>query len=121
MSVQKARWPRGTGQWSRTRVVVVSTNRELIRMWSEQHDVVAATTPLELITQLEQSREGISTVVVSDLVGSAAERELAEFLDAYYPWLRVITDRSMMDEPDTIVGHPIAHVAVGDDEPVAVG
>jgi hypothetical protein len=87
-------WPRGTGQWNRTRIVVVSADERhrerLLRLWSEQHDVVAAATPLELIAHLEADGESISTVVLADLVGSADEAQLADFLDACYPWLRVI-------------------------------
>src|SRR5437879_5992949 len=87
-------WPHGTGQWHRTKIVIVSADERhrdrLVRLWSEQHDVVAAATPLDLIAALEVEGERISTVVVADLVGSAAEAELVDFLDACYPWLRVI-------------------------------
>ena len=87
-------WPRGTGQWSRTRIVIVSNDNarrdHLIRRWSEAHDVVAATTPLEVITRLEQEGTMVSTVVLAGTSGSATDRELAGFLDATYPWVRVV-------------------------------
>jgi hypothetical protein len=88
------RWPRGTGQWDRTKVVIVSADahhrERLVRCWAEQHEVSLARTPLELILQLELEGPSISTVVISDLVGSASEAQLAQFLDACYPWLRVV-------------------------------
>lgn len=87
-------WPRGTGQWNRTKIVIVSADSRhrdrLVRLWAEQHEVIAASTPLDLIAALEVEGLRISTVVVADLVGSAAEHELVDFLDACYPWLRVI-------------------------------
>lgn len=88
------RWPHGTGQWSRSKVVIVSADDQrrerLVREWSAQHDVGVARTPLELILQLELEGPNISTVVVSDLVGSATAAQLAQFLDACYPWVRII-------------------------------
>src|SRR5438034_9828514 len=90
-----ARWPKGTGQWNRTEILGVSadqTHRErLVRLWSEQHHVLTAETPLEVIAILEAEGLQVSTIVISDLVGSALEHELVEFLDACYPWLRILT------------------------------
>jgi hypothetical protein len=105
------RWPRGTGQWNRTKVVIVSseeTSRDrLVRIWVEQFDVALARTPLELIAHLETEGLGISTVVISDVVGSTGGHELGEFLDAYYPWLRVIAIEkpSSAVTPDDVVSY----------------
>lgn len=88
------RWPHGTGQWHRSKVVIVSADvhrrERLVHDWATQHDVVVVSTPLELILQLELEGPNISTVVVSDLVGSASPAQLAQFLDACYPWLSVV-------------------------------
>jgi hypothetical protein len=62
----------------------------LIRRWSEAHDVIAATTPLEVIVRLELEGTAVSTVVLAGTAGSADDRELAGFLDATYPWVRLI-------------------------------
>jgi hypothetical protein len=87
------RWPKGSGRWNRNLVAIVSADgvrrERLIALWSKRHDVVFATTPLEVILLLEHG-DGISTVVIADLVGSAHASELAQFLDACYPWLRVV-------------------------------
>ena len=67
------RWPRGTGQWSRSRVVVVATDprerERLVDSYSDQHEVVVACSPLEVIRRLETEGPRISTVVVSDVAG----------------------------------------------------
>jgi len=88
------RWPRGTAQWNRTRVVIVATDPDeserLARSYSEQHEIELATCPLEVIRRLELEGIGISTVVISDCVGSACRTELLAFLAETYPWLRVI-------------------------------
>src|SRR6266404_2403308 len=95
MFVSSARWPHGTGQWSRTQIVVVSADPDhrarLARLWSEQHQVLTAQTPLELIAILEVGGLDVSTAVIADVVGSTSARELTDFLDACYPWLRVVT------------------------------
>lgn len=87
-------WPRGTGQRSRTRILIVSSDHDrrdhLIQQWSEAHDVIAATTPLEVIVRLELEGTMVSTVVLAGTAGSADDRELASFLDATYPWVRLI-------------------------------
>lgn len=98
------RWPRGTGQWNRTRVVIVSTDPiardHLLAAWAPDHDVAVARSPLEVIRRLEADGPQISTIVISDLVGSAARSELAEFLRESYPFVRVIvTERPARDQP----------------------
>lgn len=86
-------WPKGTGRWQRTKVLVVSADRErcaeLLRWWKDAEVVVAAT-PLEVISQLELEGLEISRVVLSDLVGSATCVELETFLELRYPFVRLI-------------------------------
>jgi len=87
-------WPRGTGQWSRTRILVASADDDrrdkLIDRWGEAHDVVGATTPLEVIDFLESEGTMISTVILAGVAGSANDRELACFVDQNYPWVRLV-------------------------------
>lgn len=94
MSSASRGWPRGTGQWSRTRILVATADDEhrdrLLNRWGESHDVVAATTPLEVIDFLESEGTLISTVVIAGIGGSANDRELACFVDQQYPWVRLI-------------------------------
>ena len=96
MTTTMQRWPRGTGQWHRTRVLIVAADPkrrdQLVEAWAEDHDVVVARCPLEVIRRCETDGPGISTVVVSELVGSVRQSELAEFLAETYPYLRVIVD-----------------------------
>ena len=88
------RWPRGTGQWSRTRILIVAADpvlrERLLASWSLDHDVVVARSPLEVIRRLEEDGPTISTVVIADLVGSVACKELAEFIATTYPFVRTI-------------------------------
>jgi hypothetical protein len=88
------RWPRGTGQWSRTRILIAAADPHLrdalLERWAECHDVVVATTPLEVIARLESERTGISTVVLAGIDGSVSDSQLARFLEASYPWLCVV-------------------------------
>ena len=92
------RWPRGTGQWNRTRVVIVAASAarrdQLLERWAPDHDVVVVRSPLELIRRCEADGARISTVVIADCIGSACAAELAEFLDQTYPYLRVIFDHA---------------------------
>lgn len=94
MPAPTVRWPRGTGQWSRTRVLIVSADTllrdRLMEQWADQHDVVAAITPLDVIDRLERDGQEISTIVMAEVVGSVTPRELADFLDDAYPWIRVM-------------------------------
>jgi len=87
-------WPRGTGQWSRTRILVAAADDRrrdsLIDRWGESHDVIGAATPLEVIDFLEAEGTMISTVVLAGIAGSANDRELACFVDQNYPWVRLI-------------------------------
>ena len=99
-----SRWPRGTGQWNSTKAVIVSSDHRvrdrLARIWSEQFDVDVVPTPLELIHRLETEGLRISTVVLADVVGSVDARGLFEFLDACYPWVRLIAieDTTQLDQ-----------------------
>ena len=98
------RWPRGTGQWSRTRIVVAASDpRERERLVSghaDQHEVIAASSPLEVIRRLETDPL-ISTVIVSDVCGSVCTAELVGFLEETYPFVRVIiAERPRHDAPD---------------------
>ena len=90
------RWPRGSGQWNRTRVVIVAASAarrdQLLERWAPDHDVVVVRSPLELIRRCEADGKVISTVVIADCLGSACSADLAEFLDQTYPHLRVIVD-----------------------------
>lgn len=92
------RWPRGTGQWSRTRVLIVASDParrdQLIAAWAEDHDVAVVRCPLEVIRRCETDGPSISTVVISELVGSVRPAELAQFLEETYPYLRVILDHA---------------------------
>jgi hypothetical protein len=90
-------WPKGTGQWTRTRIVIVSadeTRREaLLRSWFRAGIAVAAT-PLEVIALLERDDQLTSTVVVAGTGGSVSDTELVAFLDEAYPWVRIVVDNS---------------------------
>jgi hypothetical protein len=94
MSEIGPRWPRGTGQWSRTRILIAASDPQLrdalLERWAECHDVIVASTPLEVIARLEAERTGISTVVLAGIDGSASDAQLARFLEASYPWLCVV-------------------------------
>lgn len=99
------RWARGTGQWSRTRILIVSadptTRDQLLSSWSTDHDVMVASSPLDVIRRIESEGTTISTVVLADVVGSVVRSELADFLAETYPLLRVIvtSTRSEADRP----------------------
>jgi len=93
-TVTTKRWPRGTGQWSRTRILIVATDPvvrdQLVAAWSTDHEVVVARSPLEVIRRVESDGPMISTVVLADCVGSVARKELAEFVRTTYPFVRVV-------------------------------
>ena len=88
------RWPRGTGQWSRSRVLIVSADPtvrdRLLSIWATDHEVLVATAPLDVIRRIETEGKTISTIVLADVRGSVARSELAEFLRETYPFIRVI-------------------------------
>ena len=88
------RWPRGTGEWNRARVVIVANEPDerdrLARSYGEEHEIELAASPLEVIRRLENEGAAISTVVISEVVGSVCRAELVAFLADAYPWLRVI-------------------------------
>ena len=97
-------WPHGTGQWFRSRLMIVSSDKAerdaLIEKWGCS-DVLVAATPLEVIARLEGDRDSMSTtVVLAGVAGSASDSELEWFLEASYPWVRVVR-----------LGH-VRHVAV---------
>ena len=110
MTVVTKRWPRGTGQWTRTRILIVSadpTVRDQLRStWATDHEVITASAPLDVIRRLEADGPTISTVVLADVVGSVIRAELAEFLAEAYPFLRVIvtTPRSDADRAQPTEG-----------------
>lgn len=87
-------WARGTKQWGRTRVMIISADRErrneLLARWAAA-DVVVAWTPLDVVRCLEREAPGVNTVVLSDVVGSVTKTELAEFLEDTYPFVRVFS------------------------------
>lgn len=78
------KWPSGTGQWQRTRTIVMAPTGA-----DDTEDAVVVTTPLDLITRLEDDRELIGMVVLSSAFASleAAIREL-------YPKVGVIAKAS---------------------------
>jgi hypothetical protein len=86
-------WAHGTNQWGRTRIMIVSADRErrseLLARWAAA-DVVVAWTPLDVVWCLEREAL-VNTVVLSDVVGSAIKTELAEFLEDTYPFVRVLS------------------------------
>ncbi len=94
MTAVTKRWPRGTGQWSRTRILIVSADPtvrdQLVTSWATDHEVEVASSPLDVIRRIESEGTTISTVVLADVVGSVVRSDLAEFLADTYPWLRVI-------------------------------
>lgn len=109
MTAVTQRWPRGTGQWSRSRVLIVSADPkvrdQLLSTWATDHEVVGATAPLDVIRMLENEGTTISTIVLADVRGSVARTELAEFLREAYPLIRVMVtstrseaDRSLLDD-----------------------
>lgn len=99
-------WPHGTLQWERTRIVIVTATGarpQLLRSWGAE--VIIAATPLDLLGSLEEYGPAISTVVLSDVVGSATCSELARFVHEHYPFVRVFSEpapRSADDEVDEI-------------------
>lgn len=109
MTAVTQRWPRGTGQWSRSRVLIVAADPtvrdQLLASWSTDHEVIVATSPLDVIRRIESEGTTISTIVLADVRGSVARTELAEFLNETYPFIRVIVtsrrseaDRSRSDD-----------------------
>ena len=103
MTAVTQRWPRGTGQWSRSRVLIVAADptvrAHLLASWSVDHEVMVATSPLDVIRRIEGEGTTISTIVLSDIHGSVARAELAEFLSEMYPNIRVLltSTRSEVD------------------------
>jgi hypothetical protein len=73
-------------------VLIVAADRRcrdrLLREW-EDANVIVAMTPLDVVHTLEIYGPAISTVVLSDLVGSVSRAELADFLELRYPFTRV--------------------------------
>ena len=109
MTAVTQRWPRGTGQWSRSRVLIVSADPtlrdQLLSAWATDHEVIVASSPLDVIRLIEGEGKTISTVVLADVRGSVVRTELAEFLSETYPFLRVVVtstrseaDRSQGDD-----------------------
>jgi hypothetical protein len=94
MTAVTKRWPRGTGQWSRTRILIVSADptvrSQLVTSWATDHEVIVASSPLDVIRLIEAEGKTISTVVLADVVGSVVRTELAEFLAETYPFIRVL-------------------------------
>ncbi len=88
------RWARGTGQWNRSRVIIVATDTterdRLVRSFADEHDVVVAMSPLDVIRRVETDPR-ITMVVISDVAGSVCRTVLTEFLEDNYPLLRVVT------------------------------
>ena len=109
-------WARGTKQWRRTRVMIVSADRErrneLLVRWSAA-DVVVAWTPLDVLRCLEREAPVIATVVLSDVVGSATTTELAEFLEDAYPYLRVFSEEPRCATTGATTAEP-EHQVVGE-------
>jgi hypothetical protein len=82
-----ATWPKGTGEWA-TSTVIVSRDAGL-RMSLRQArrpDTQVVGTPLELIAQLEDTRQIVTKVV---LVGDAVA-ELSEFMRETYPSVALV-------------------------------
>ncbi len=108
MTAVTKRWPRGTGQWSRSRVLIVSadpTIRDpLVTSWATDHEVIVASCPLDVIRLIEAEGKTISTVVLADCIGSVVCTELAEFLAETYPFIRVLvtTKRSEVDRSQQV-------------------
>lgn len=113
MTAVTNRWPRGTGQWSRTRVLIVSADptvrNPLVTSWEADHEVMVATCPLDVIRLIEAEGKTISTVVLADCRGSVACSELAEFLAEAYPFIRVMLT-SKRSEADRSI--PADHAAL---------
>jgi hypothetical protein len=80
MSRMPTRWPCGTGQWERTRTLVMGRDHQI-----EDEDTLVVGTPLDLITRLEDRDRPIGTVV---LAGPFAA--LAAVLRELYPGVGVI-------------------------------
>lgn len=108
MTTVTKRWPRGTGQWSRTRVLVVSADPtvrdHLVTSWATDHEVIVACSPLDVIRLIEAEGKTIATVVIADCIGSVVRNDLADFLSETYPFIRVMVtstrseaDRSPQD------------------------
>ncbi len=101
MTTVTKRWPRGTGQWSRTWVLVVSadpTVRDpLVTRWAIDHEVIVASSPLDVIRLIEAEGKTISTVVLADCIGSVVGTELAEFVSETYPFIRVLVTSKRLE------------------------
>ena len=87
-------WPSGTGKWGRARTVIVSNDKDHRALLRQQlrADTVVVATPLELISQLEDQLNLITTIV---LAGAFARNpELTAFLCEAYPTLQVVDGRA---------------------------
>lgn len=98
------RWPEGTGQWNRIRTVIVAGDEEHRRRLSEdlRDDTVVVAAPLEMISHLENEDSMVLTVILAGSGGSAADRELASFLDEAYPWVRVVDGRRALEREPAV-------------------
>ena len=88
-------WPDGSGSWA-TRTVIVSgesRHRALHR-----DGAVVVRTCLDLISQLEDTRQLVATVVLAGAF--ARDAELASFLVEAYPSVRIV-DGTGDPDPDT--------------------
>ena len=76
-------WPKGSGKWSPIKTLVVSSDRD--RTYDAGTLVVS--TPLDMISYLEDTRVPIATVI---LAGSyARDREMAKSLRELYPSVQI--------------------------------
>lgn len=72
-------WPKGTGEWSPIKTLVVSPDSER----SEEHGTLVVPTPLDMISYLEDTRVPIATVILAGRY--ARDREMAASLRELYP------------------------------------
>ncbi|MBA3539293.1 MAG: hypothetical protein H0T79_06665 [Deltaproteobacteria bacterium] len=77
------------------RLLVVGDVRiapQMIAPWADRHDTLVCASPLDLIDLMELHGRTISTVVLVGSGRSVTNDQLAQFVHATYPWVRVVCD-----------------------------
>ena len=94
-------WPESSGVFNAPRTFVMTTTRE-----GRHHgaDTVFVTTPLDLISHLEDPRLGVVTVVLTERF--ATDPDLGAFIKENYPRVELVVEQpivSFFDLSETMV------------------
>lgn len=87
-------WPDGSGSWNQPRIVIITNDVRALSDPRQRERTFVVSTPLDLITRLEEEAE-TSTIVVLD-GAYAGNRDLEAVLLELYPGVRIIDG-----DPDT--------------------